>query len=70
MNDWLNLFSGDLVIARGDVSKALDRLEREGFRFEAQADPDGRVILYCTQSPLDSRLAAMKEFAHAARSED
>lgn len=64
MNDWLNLFSGDLVIARGDVSKALDRLEREGFRFEAQTDPDGRVILYCVQSPLDARLTAMKEFRH------
>ena len=32
--DFSHLFSGDLVIARGDVSKALARLEREGYRFQ------------------------------------
>ena len=65
MNDWLNLFSGDLVIARGDVSKALDRLEAMGYRLEAQQDPEGRLVLLCTASPLDARLASMKDFRNA-----
>lgn len=68
MNDWHNLFTGDLVISRlpdGALHKALSRLEREGFAFEAQADPEGRLVLYCTASPLDALLAQMKEFRHA-----
>lgn len=65
MNDWRNLFSGDLVISRltdSELDLALSRLEREGFAFEAQPDPRGVLILYCVRSPLDARLAKMKEF--------
>ena len=61
-NEWLNLFSGDLVIARGDVSKALARLEREGYRF--QPHPLYPNVIECLESPLDVRLTAMKEFRH------
>lgn len=69
MNDWHNLFTGDLVISRltdSDLVKALSRLEREGFAFEAQADPHGRLVLYCSSSPNDALLAQMKEFRHAS----
>lgn len=68
--DLANLFSGDLAIATGDLSRVLDRLEREGYRFEAQPDPEGRLILMCVASPLDARLRAMKEFRHDPRPED
>ena len=67
-NDWHNLFSGDLVIARGDVSKALDRLDRLGYRFAPH--PVYPNVIECLASPLDARLSAMKEFAHDPRSED
>ena len=65
MNDWQNLFTGDLVFSRltpAGLFKALDRLERMGFQFDCQSDPEGRLILHCTASPLDVTLAQMKEF--------
>ena len=68
MNDWLNLFSGDLVMDRGDVSKALDRLDRLGYRFAPH--PVYQNVIECLASPLDARLSAMKEFSHDPRSED
>jgi hypothetical protein len=68
MNDWLNLFSGDLVIARGDVSKALDRLA-PAMTFEEATEmrqwlAPGATCYRCTRSPLDARLAKMEEFRH------
>lgn len=60
MADLSHLFSGDLAIPRGDLSKTLARLEREGYRFRPH--PIYPNVIECLASPLDARLATMKEF--------
>ncbi len=64
MADLSHLFSGDLAIPRGDLSKTLARLEREGYRFRPH--PIYPDVIECTASPLDARLETMKEFRNAS----
>lgn len=61
--DLSHLFTGDLAIPRGDLSKTLARLEREGYRFRPH--PIYPDVIECLASPLDARLATMKEFRNA-----
>lgn len=60
MAELSHLFSGDLVSDTGDLARAIERLKRDGFQFRDH--PIYPNVVECIVSPLDARLAAMKEF--------